>query len=116
MARKKSDLDLSPAEVAFLQSKGTDPAHILGCRTTDVGLQTSAYRKLAMAAHAERTWLVEQRLLEVERGEHKTRAELAALASHTQEANRQLDQENVDLRRQLMAATAVPALAIHSRD
>lgn len=116
MKRKANPEALTDEEIAFLRSSSASaPVRQFVARQQEaVGVRTSAYRKVAAAARAEREALVEIAALEAVRlaAGQGDNARIAQLESDRSHLLHELD----SLRNRLMTATALPALAVHSND
>lgn len=101
--RNKDSNALTDEEIAFLKSDGAPPVlkRFVSRKQERVGLQTSAYRKLAAAARAEREALVEVALLEVIRVRSGIVPEPDDPARTPMEIQATLELENQRLRQEL---------------
>lgn len=117
--KRKNPEALTDDEVSLLRSDKT-PAVIrqfTARQHHDIGLRTSAYRKVADAARAEREALMEVVMLEVTR--RKAGIEQPGDPSRIfelEEQNRQLAAELSEANRVARAALAIPAMAVNSSD
>lgn len=112
---KHSD-DLTRAEAAFLRSSAV-PASVreYAAQTpAKIAVRTSAYRKVAAAARAERDAIVEVVALNVVRARAEGRALEADRAARLEDEARSLQQALDQTRARLAAATAAPALAVYA--
>ena len=113
---KKNPDDLTKEEIKFLQSgRAAESVRQFTARQHEtIGTRTSAYRKVARAARAERDALVEIAALEMARvlaaGELSAKERAAALGNENESLRRELERT----RRALESAIAAPAMAINS--
>lgn len=109
---KPSSNDLTTDEIAMLRSTANPVVRqYLNRQHEDVGLKVSAYRKVADAARAERSALLEVHALNVVR--QKLGDSTLVVQSADLDA---LERQNDELRGKVQALTAGPAMAVHSDD
>lgn len=116
MMRKKTNDDaLTEDEVSFLRSERSAPIvrSFVARQHEVVGTRTSAYRKVAAAARAEREALMEVAMLSVVRARSEGSLIADARVSQLEEEQNRLERELSDTRKRLRQVTAEPALAIH---
>lgn len=110
--KRKNDETLTVDEVAFLRSdRVPDMVKAFVARQHEtVGVRTSAYRKVAAAAKAERQALMEVALLNLARAKAGHPVELVeSTLGHDTDVQAELQ----ELRRELTRLRAMPALAVH---
>jgi predicted transcriptional regulator len=114
-SRKSGDA-LTEDEIEFLRSDRTPQAirQYASRQHESIGVRTSAYRKIAASARAEREALLEVAALGVVRvaseGGVNSQGRIEALEAE----RRQLEADLETTRRRLLAATAAPAMVVHS--
>lgn len=115
MSRKDPDA-LTDEEVQYLKSDRTpDSIRQFAARQHEaMGVRASAYRKVAAAARAEREALLEIAALAVVRAVSEGSATAQERVVQLEAERRQLSGQLDETQRRLMAATAAPAMAIHS--
>jgi len=113
---KQSQDALTEDEIAFLRSdKAPDAVRQFVARQHEsLGTRTSAYRKVAAAAKAERDALVEIATLGAVRAAATNAATAEERVKQLEAEQRQLVRELDATRSQLEHAVAAPAIAVHS--
>lgn len=113
---KLGDDALTEEETAFLRSERAAPVvrSFVARQHEVVGTRTSAYRKVAAAARAEREALMEVAILAVVRARSEGSLMSDARVSALESEQSRLERELTQTRQRLQIATAAPALAIHS--
>lgn len=114
MKRKNAE-DLTDEEIAFLKSDraAASVRQFTSRQHESMGVRTSAYRKIAAAAKAEREALIEVAAVTLIRDAALTSDSPRRIAELEAERSR-LVAEIENVRERLMSATAAPALAVHS--
>jgi len=110
-----TDDALTEQETVFLKSERS-PALVrafLARQHDSVGVRSSAYRKVAAAARAEREALTEVALLGIVRVRAEGSSELNGRFAELEAERARLERELSDTRLRLRQVTAGPALAVH---
>lgn len=107
---------LTDEEIQFLKSERTPSAirQFTARQHDSIGLRTSAYRKVAAAARAEREALLEVTALAVVQAATEGTATAQDRVSVLEAERRTLEKQLEGTRAQLLAATAAPAMAVHA--
>lgn len=117
MKRKNPDA-LTEDETAFLKSDRCAPS--LRAFTTrqheSITIRTSAYRKVAAAARAERDALIEVAMLDLTRAKINTSTLAQDRVKALESEKESLDRELESTRLQLRQATAGPAMVVYGSD
>lgn len=117
MSRRKRDPEaLTDEEIAFLKSERTPSTvrQYVSRQHESIGVRTTAYRKVAAAATAERDALMAVASLAVVRAAAERSETQQGRVERLEQDRRILEAELEKVRRQLQASTAAPALAVHS--
>lgn len=114
--RKKNPEALTEDEIKFLKSeRAPETVRQFAARQHEsFGVRTSAYRKVAAAARAEREALLEVATLEVVRASAEGSVVAAGRVTQLESERQALEREVDALHAKLRVATAKPAMAIHS--
>jgi hypothetical protein len=114
-SRKNPDA-LTDEETQFLRSERTPSAirQFAARQHETIGVRTSAYRKVAAAARAEREALLEIVALQVVQAASSGTVQAQDRVAQLEDERRALEGQLENTRKQLLAATAAPAMAIHS--
>ena len=106
--------DLTRQEARFLSERAPDAVRSFAQEMgTDVKVRTSAYRKIAAAARAERSALQEVVLLGLVRHSAGDMEALRSQLRLQESRDAMLEQENKRLRGEVAALTALPATAVY---
>jgi hypothetical protein len=116
MKRARDESALTEAEIAFLRSDRTPVAvrRFVARQHESIGVRTTAYRKVANAARAERDALIEIAALEVVHGVRHAASDFEAEVAALKAERDALAREVGERRRQLRQTTASPALAVYA--
>lgn len=117
--RKSSDKNpdaLTDEEIQYLKSERTpESIRTFAARQHEaMGVRASAYRKVAAAARAEREALLEIAALAVVRSVSEGTMTAQERVGQLETERRQLAGQLESTQRKLLAATAAPAMAVHS--
>lgn len=118
MSKKNPD-ELTDDEKAFLKSSAAVPDEVrefVSRQHDTIGTRVGAYRKVAAAAKAEADAILAARLLEQVHGEATDLADARRDVLMARREAKQLRGELAEKNRQVVNATARPALAVHSDD
>lgn len=113
---KRKQEDLTEAESQFLRSERAPEAikRFTSRQHDSIGVRTSAYRKVAAAARAEREALMEVAALEVVRAAASNSVAAQGRVAELESERLSIAAQLEETQKRLRVATAMPALAVHA--